>query len=387
MNILFIANSVPVYGANRSMLDLAIGLKALGHESFFFIPKKGTIQEMNELNMELQRNSFAYVYIDYNWGVHLNGVSGESERLKHIDVNSNCISIMEHYVKQWDIDMVHTNSLTHTIGAELAYKVHLPHVWHVREALKADYDLLFDDVDNHRKWLRKADRVICISKYVQSVHNEVLTDTKTEVIYDGFEIKNYFDRDEYHANTLFFNLLICGVIRESKGQLDAIKAIHMLVEKYDCRNLHLKIIGGGWGAYYDEICDYIKENRLQSYIQLIPYQKDLRRFRKDAEIALMCSRNEALGRVTIESMLAGNLVIGANTAGTVELIENGVNGYLYEAGNIEDLCKKILFVMQNWEIQGDVIAKAQNFACKMFDNKQYAEAIGEVYEQIKRGNA
>ena len=49
---------------------------------------------------------------------------------------------------------------------------------------------------------------------------------------------------------------------------------------------------------------------------------------------------EALGRVTLEAMLAVNMVIGTYTGGTLELIgENQERGYLYKQGNYRDLAK------------------------------------------------
>ena len=65
---------------------------------------------------------------------------------------------------------------------------------------------------------------------------------------------------------------------------------------------------------------------------IVPFQSDLYELRKHADIALMCSRGEALGRVTVEAMLSENLVIGADSAGTKEIIQNKVTGYLYKTG-------------------------------------------------------
>lgn len=46
----------------------------------------------------------------------------------------------------------------------------------------------------------------------------------------------------------------------------------------------------------------------------------------------MCFRYEAMGRVTAEAMAAALPVIGYNSGGTPELIENEVTGLLYEGG-------------------------------------------------------
>jgi glycosyltransferase involved in cell wall biosynthesis len=49
----------------------------------------------------------------------------------------------------------------------------------------------------------------------------------------------------------------------------------------------------------------------------------------------MCSKNEALGRVTIEAMSRGTPVIGFDNAGTSEIIKHAYNGFLYKEGASE----------------------------------------------------
>ncbi len=383
MNILFVANCSLLYGANRSMLDLAIALEKRGFTPFFVFPKQGPLEDKHILHNELDKHNFTYVHIDYCLNVHVIGDIAWLEQMVHEKVNRKCILELEQYVKRWEIDIIHTNSSTNLIGAEVAKRTNKPHVWHIREALKADYGFIVDNVMKHRKLLKKANKIICISEYVRKMHRRLLVGTNVEVIYNGFKVDNYNLEDAYHKDSSVFNILLCGVIRESKGQLDAVKAIHSLIRDYGCTNVQLKIVGGGSGKYFNSICNYIETNNLSAYIKLIPYQNDLKLYRREADIVLMCSRNEALGRVTVESMLSENIVIGTNSAGTAELIESGVNGYLYEVGNIDDLCHKILFVIRNWEQQKQVVETAKQYAYENFDSEKYADKIRDIYLNIE----
>jgi glycosyltransferase involved in cell wall biosynthesis len=51
-----------------------------------------------------------------------------------------------------------------------------------------------------------------------------------------------------------------------------------------------------------------------------------------SDAVLMCSKNEAMGRVTVEAMSACRPVIGYDQAGTSEIIEHGRTGLLYRGG-------------------------------------------------------
>jgi glycosyltransferase involved in cell wall biosynthesis len=50
----------------------------------------------------------------------------------------------------------------------------------------------------------------------------------------------------------------------------------------------------------------------------------------------------------VEAMKCGLPVIAANSGGSLELVEDGFNGYLYQSGNAEDLAAKILCLNNNY---------------------------------------
>jgi hypothetical protein len=104
---------------------------------------------------------------------------------------------------------------------------------------------------------------------------------------------------------------------------------------------------------------------------------------------------EALGRCTIEAMMAGNFVIGANTGGTLEIIgENNERGLLYQQGDCMDLAETIkkAITMDRTE-KNKCMHRAQEYAINTFDTETYEIKIINIYreviekkEQQKNGN-
>lgn len=383
MNVLFIGNCLSVYGANRSMIDLAVALKKLECNIFFFFPSEGEKEEKYILTNILKKNDFKYKFLNYCKSVHHKADKRLIDRYNRNKINQECLCTMEDYVQRWNIDIIHTNSLTHTIGAQLAIRVKKPHVWHIRENLQSDYDLYYDNWLAYRFLLKRAGRIVCISNNVRKTHNLILKGTNAVILYNGFEIKNYLLQNTYHKNKEIFQIIICGVIREEKGQLDAVKAVELLINKYDVANVHLSIVGGGSGRYYNDLCGYVQKHKLGKYVSILPFQEDLREIRQETDIALVCSSNEAFGRVTIESMLSENVVIGADAAGTSEIIRNKCTGYLYKPGDEKDLCKKIYYVIKHWDEQEKVIGNAQRYAVSNYDSVMYAKRILKIYRTLK----
>ncbi|MEM0080136.1 MAG: glycosyltransferase family 4 protein, partial [Nitrososphaerota archaeon] len=51
--------------------------------------------------------------------------------------------------------------------------------------------------------------------------------------------------------------------------------------------------------------------------------------------------------VLIEAMASGLPVIGSKTGGIVDIVENGVNGYLFEKGSANDLAEKLYLALSD----------------------------------------
>lgn len=382
IRILFITHSISLYGATRSLIDLASELQRLGHHLFFFIPQEGNLEERHKLTDILDKIRVTYTFLTYCPAVHRREEHSFWLRDFRKTTNKKCLKEMEEYVNSWRIDIIHTNSLTHLIGIQLSQRVHKPHVWHIREGLKKDFSLYYDNKLQYKCGLLKTKQIICISNYIQKIHRKMLLGTHVTTIYNGFNIDNYILEEAYHENPSIFTIMICGSIQESKGQFDAVKAIEILIKHREIKNIRLRIVGNCCNEYGREIKKYIEENHLESYIEMITFQLDLKKLRKEADIALMCSKSEGLGRVTVESMLSENVVIGASCAGTAEIIKDGVNGYLYESGNVYDLSEKIYNVITHWSEQQKIIKNAKEYAKLNFNIENYAEKICEIYFEI-----
>ena len=76
-----------------------------------------------------------------------------------------------------------------------------------------------------------------------------------------------------------------------------------------------------------------------------------------SEITVIPSRNEGFGMVILEAMNQSNIVVSFDgNTGPDSIIENNINGYLIEHGNIEALSNKLRRLI-NQEFKEHVILK------------------------------
>ena len=64
-------------------------------------------------------------------------------------------------------------------------------------------------------------------------------------------------------------------------------------------------------------------------------------------IGIVSSEYEAFGRVTIEYMLNGMIPIVSRSGANIEIVCDGVNGYLFELNDSKQLAQKIVMVIDN----------------------------------------
>ena len=85
----------------------------------------------------------------------------------------------------------------------------------------------------------------------------------------------------------------------------------------------------------------------------------------EADVVASTSHNEAFGRSNLEAMALGKPLIGSNTGGLLDLIDDGVSGRLFETKNEQDFVRQVLSYFEDRRL---VIAHGQN-ALRRVDEK------------------
>ena len=137
-------------------------------------------------------------------------------------------------------------------------------------------------------------------------------------------------------------------------------------------------LGKGNEKIENELLNLINKKKLDKYISLVGYQKNIVNWLENIDIVLTCSKAEAFGRTTVEAMLAGCLVIGARSAGTLELIQDNETGLLYQEGSADDLAGKIERAINEKQ---KMISVAQNGQQYMLHNMTASINAQKIYKE------
>lgn len=366
MRVMFIANSCVCYGANNSLLDMAMALKKK-IDVMVLLPGNGEMEKC------LRKNNIEYYIIPYTMNASPIGL--RHRRFENFINNVLFFPDVIKIIKERQIDIIHTNASNVDFGAWLSIISGVPHIWHIRDVLEVTYPLKYDFPRLEKILRNHADCLISISKYVRK---NTFSGKKNVVIYNGLNLNKYAINKQNLFSNERMNLLYYGQITEEKGVMDAVKALQEIIRR-GYKNVILNIVGGK-SEYCIELMKYVDMYHLNNFVVFWGHQKNVRKFLEDADIVLSCALTQAFGRVTIEGMLGECLVIGANSGATPELIRDGENGYLYSAGDAIELADKILFAYHNKEQSRKIVKRSKNFALKRFDSEKYANSILSIYK-------
>jgi glycosyltransferase involved in cell wall biosynthesis len=285
-------------------------------------------------------------------------------------------------LRQWNPDIIYSNTLVVGFGAVLAKLLRRPHVWHLHELGYEDHGLTFDFGSKFSYGvINSASACIAVSKITADTFAKHIDPSKLTVMYQSVHRKAYWPKGlEGKASSETvpprkhkLRCVIVGRLSEGKRQEDAVGAMAELTKMGV--DAELLIIGRSNPGYAEKLELLVKQHKLEDRVTILGSVLDRLPFVQSADIALMCSRCEAFGRVTVEGMLAGKAVVAANTGANPELIREGTNGLLYRVGDTKDLAAKIKYLYENPELARTMGQNAQAWAEPFFTKERFAKEI------------
>lgn len=374
-NIAFFTHYCDLFGANRSLLTLVEGLSSLGHRITVFCPEPGALTEY------LDNTAVPYNIVTYSkfFSEKRKDSAAVSERLSStLDPLATVVRIC----KERDVDLIYSNSSVLDIGLLAAKILNKPHIWHIREFGDLDYNVTPDTGPTVFSWLLKSsDGLVFVSKSLCRHYNDTYK-VSGRSIYNGI----YSDQElselsscktvKINGHTTF---VLAGLIHRAKGHDVAIQALSKVLPEYP--DTQLILAGSGDLAWISAL---LKHYKVENNVKLAGFVKKPADIFLNADVTLMCSSHEALGRVTIESLSCGTPVIGRNSGGTPEIITDYYNGLLYD-GTADDLAVKMKYLIKNKDRLREFSINGINTVADKFMSNTYVSSVNEYIRQVLDG--
>jgi len=292
-------------------------------------------------------------------------------------------------IRQFKPDIVHTNSAVIPSGALAARWAGVPHVWHLREYCVEDYGLRFflgRAISGYLVGLFSR-AIVAISHSVAQAYQAPTMGECLHVVYNGIDWPAGVPLPDRNPTARRRSappiLVLVGALHPAKGQAEAIEAVAELKRRgIRCT---LRLVGGDVVGYRARLEELVQRLGISDQVIFAGYCPDPMIEFLEADVALVCSRCEAFGRVTVEAMLAQRPIVAANACGTLELIEDDFNGILYRASDPVHLAERIAALLRDPAWARQLGMAAQQAARERFSVAQYVNGVESVYKRVLAG--
>lgn len=234
------------------------------------------------------------------------------------------------------ISLIVSNSSVIDFGAYLHRKLRIPHIWYLREFGDLDFNIL-PYIKNFPHYINEnSDAIIAVSNAVAQHWRERGIAKEIEVIYDGVVDKRRSQSSPTKDSIV--KIAMCGRLCPAKGQFLALQALSCLSQNI-LNRIHLDFFGVGESE--NDLRKLVKIKNLERLVSFKGFSSNLDVELDNYEIGLNLSKAEAFGRTTVEYMRHALWVIGINSGGTPELLQDGKYGILIAPNNPEQLAHAI----------------------------------------------
>lgn len=385
MRVIYILSPTkPFGGAARSLLNTITLLKQASVEALVVMPDKGEMcSRLDELGVE-------YKVLDYRFGVYPPVQSFSDwilflpRLIGRIALNHRAAREVCAIARLFKPDLIHTNVGVVTVGYIAARRLHLPHVWHIREYGDHSYNFRFyPSNEAHLRALQQS-YTICISRDLAR-YNGLEGNERSRVIYNGVvPAKEEADNTATKRENSF---LFIGRIERGKGIKEMLEAFVRSLSAMQTK--HRLLLAGSVTdrQYFDELTQIITQAQAGKEIVFLGEIGRPEEYIRKAKAVIVPTQYEGFGRVMPEAMCLGTPVIAYNNAGSKEQMDNGVRltgqKIALSYTTADELVERLVEVADNGlQLLLPMIARARQTVSTLYTNEQNAQQVLAFYNDI-----
>ena len=309
--------------------------------------------------------------------------SGSSKIFDYVSFNLKTISLL--LFNKYDLVYVHTVTYPAFPVKVASYFKDIPLAFNIHGSDWITHSGLAGRLKRMTLPLLKKAKLIVVpsSVFRELVIEELPNVDKNKIIVSysaGLDLYRFTPSEKDSGNKEELTIGYVSRVIENKGWRVFIEALKQLKEG----GYPIKAIMAGGGVQEPEMLSLIETYGLKNvieYLGAVAQEKLPELYRKMDLFVFPTLFFESLGLVGVEAMACGTPVIGTNQGGPTEYLNDGVNGYLFEKGNANDLCKKIVTFLSLTKEEKLKMSKKAIETSKLFGREYVMDGlINEIHK-------
>lgn len=215
------------------------------------------------------------------------------------------------------------------------------------------------------------------------------------VIPNGIKIQKKTEYVKYNRDV---NILFMSNLIESKGYLDLLEAISILVNKNKIENIKLDICGkflhhednvsySNIEEYSNNFKDFISKNRLTNYVNyhdLVTGKLKERLFQEcDIFVLPTYYSTEAQPLSILEALSYGKIVISTDHRGIPDMVIDGYNGLIVDKKSPLSISEAILNLLKNKSLHKELSLNAKIHVERNFSYEKFEKNIVNLFKKYQ----
>lgn len=169
-----------------------------------------------------------------------------------------------------------------------------------------------------------------------------------------------------------------GRLSEQKGMEYFIESIPQILKKYS----KTRFVIAGVGEDEQKLLNLVKKLGIEEYVKFLGYRKDVQNLMSQLDLIVLSSLWEGLPLTPIEAFSVGKTIVATKVDGTPEIVIDGVDGYLVEPKNSEQIADAVCKVIKNDDKRKQMEMNAKEHYVQKFSFIQLSEKYSQFYEVL-----
>jgi glycosyltransferase involved in cell wall biosynthesis len=169
------------------------------------------------------------------------------------------------------------------------------------------------------------------------------------------------------------------------ARLEAEKNIDVLIDAFKIvveQGTNATLIIMGEGSQRNVLQQRITELGLSDNVVLSGFRPDVHNVIAASDAFVLPSANEPFGLVLLEAMSLGVPTIAASSGGPLEIIDDGVTGFLFRPNNADNLSKQLMQVLDDTDDCGTLRICGKQVVMNEFSSLTMANATSMTYSAM-----
>jgi len=231
--------------------------------------------------------------------------------------------------------------------------------------------------------MRRAEKVIfgCQAQQEIWARRYGLLSDRCGVIYNGIDVERFspdtttdFSGKSVVREAADFVIGAIGTLWPNKNHIELIYALSKLKSKVP----NARLVIAGEGPERSRLEAEIAERGLERSVVLLGEVEDVRPVLDAMDVFVLPSISETFSNAALEAMAMRKAVVLSNTGGIPEMVRDGVDGYLYDRGDVQALVEIIVRLAIEPGLRVAIGAKARETVLSRFTFERMVDEYGSL---------